>query len=309
MPSRVQPVIFRSIPRILVGSVLAPAVATTAVGILILALGNVPGSVALGVLTICFAVFALAGTVVTLALLFRQNRLARAQAEFLARVSHELRTPMTSIRMYVETLQMGRVRTEAERAACLAALERETARLAALVEQLLGFRASRDGGWSDEVTAVDVELAVGDTLAPFRQRPGHGERIAVVIEPQLPPARASARGLLHALTNLVDNALIHGGDGPIVVTARAEGQGVAIDVRDGGPGVPLGERERIFEGFERGAAALEAGKPGLGLGLSVVKQLAASCGGRVSVREAPLRGAVFTLWLPAASGLPGEGQG
>ena len=103
---QLKPTIYRSIPWVLFGVVLMPAVATFAVGIVLLAIGSLPSSIALGVLTVVFAVSTLTGGFITLGLLLHQNKLVRLQTEFIAHVSHELRTPLASIRMYVETLAL-----------------------------------------------------------------------------------------------------------------------------------------------------------------------------------------------------------
>lgn len=305
-----RPAIYRSIPWILFGVVLMPAVATGAVGILVLVLADVPGSIALGILTICFAVFALAGTFVTLGLLRRQNRLAIFQTEFVANVSHELRTPLASIRMYVDTLRMGRVRTDKDREDCLAALDKETARLVILVEQLLGFRASSSGA-SGLVNRnlVSVPDLVEEAVQPFTSRPGQGQRVSLVVEPALPTLWTSRSGFVEALSNLIQNALTHGGgSGPVVVTARADHRGVAFSVRDSGPGISDKDRKKVFDRFYRGKSTTDGLIPGFGLGLSIVRRFAQDHGGKVELKSAPGHGSIFTLWLPASGDALPEGS-
>jgi two-component system phosphate regulon sensor histidine kinase PhoR len=298
--------VLRSIPWVLFGAVFLPAVATTAVGIVILALGSLPlsGAIALGVLTLCFAVFVVAGASVTLGLIFRQNRLARTQTEFIANASHELRTPLASIRMYVDTLRMGRVRSEEDTESCLAALDQETARLTALVEQLLDFRASTSGVEPDANREyVSADEAIRDAVAPFEKRPGDGERISLVVEPALPRVLIRRTGFDEALSNLIQNALTHGGNnGEVVITARVDHDGVSFDVRDSGPGVTSTDLKMVFERFHRSTSTTESKIPGFGLGLSIVKRFADGHGGRATVRNGPLSGAIFTIWLPAHPG-------
>ncbi|MFH2005478.1 MAG: HAMP domain-containing sensor histidine kinase [bacterium] len=298
--------VLRSIPWVLFGAVFLPAVATTAVGIVILALGSLPlsGAIAVGVLTLCFAVFVVAGASVTLGLIFRQNRLARIQTEFIANASHELRTPLASIRMYVDTLRMGRVRSEEDTESCLLALDQETARLTALVEQLLDFRASTSGQAPDASRElVPADEAIRGAVAPFEARPEDGERISLVVEPELPRVHIGRTGFDEAISNLIQNALTHGGrNGHVVITARVDHEGVAFDVRDSGPGVPARDLGKVFERFHRSASTTESKIPGFGLGLSIVKRFADGHGGRATVRNGPSNGAIFTLWLPAQPG-------
>ena len=85
-------------------------------------------------------------------------------------------------------------------------------------------------------------------MAPFEQRPSEGERLSLVIEPDLPDLRLDRKGFDEALSNLVQNALSHGGDGgQVVVTARPEDDGVAFEVRDSGPGVAEKDLAHLFE--------------------------------------------------------------
>ncbi len=296
--------VFRSIPWVLFGAVFIPAVLTTAVGIVILALGKIPlgGGIALGVLTICFAVFVVSGASVTLGLLLRQNKLARLQTEFIANASHELRTPLASIRMFVETLRMGRVRTDEDREECLKALEQETVRLSALVERLLEFRTS-ETGTSSLLTRqrVSATEALQAAVEPFAQRPDVGERISVVVQQDVGDVEVDLPGFDEAVSNLVQNALTHGGDdGQVVVTARSDDGGVAFEVRDSGPGVSVADLKKIFDRFYRAETTTESKIPGFGLGLSIVQRFAQTHGGQAKVDNAPHGGAVFSIWLPFA---------
>jgi signal transduction histidine kinase len=259
------------------------------------------------VLTLCFAVFTLAGTFVTFGLLHRQNRLTRLQADFIAHVSHELRTPLASIRMYAETLRLGRVHSSEERDACLAALEQETARLSTLVEHILEFRRTNRAARPEALAPVALDALAKAVLEPLRRRPDLESRLTLVTEPALPRVAVDPEGFRETLTNLVQNALTHGGSGPVIVTVRADGTGVAVDVRDQGPGIPARDRKRIFERFVRGSTTTtRSGIPGLGLGLALVKAFAESHRGQVGVKSTPGCGCTFTLRLPGPPrGAPG----
>jgi two-component system phosphate regulon sensor histidine kinase PhoR len=302
MPKRVlKPTIFRSIPWILFAVVLLPALFTTAVGILVLVFGDAPGFIALGILTISFAVFAVSGGFIALALVIRQNRLTRMQTEFIANVSHELRTPLASIRMYTETLRLGRVRSDQEREQCLQALQTESERLSALVEQLLTFRSADSGSSGQQPReVVAVEKLVREATGLYQARPDLAERLSVVIEPALPPVEVSPAGFQEALSNLLENALTHGGVGPLVVTARAQRAGVAVSVRDSGPGISDKEQKKIFDRFYRARSTTDGQAAGFGLGLSIVDRFARDHGGQVELESAPGQGAIFTIWLPAS---------
>ncbi len=289
--------IYRSIPWLLFGAVLLPALATMVVGITTLALWDAAGDIALGVLTLVFSVFALTGAILTLVLLVRQNRLNRSQSDFIAQVSHELRTPLSSIKMYVETLSMGRFRSEEERDGCVSALERETERLHTLVAQILGFQ--RQSQPVEGLSSLALPALVEEVLEPFKRHADYVDRIYLVAEPALPRVHVARDSFVSALQNLLQNALSHGGEGVVVVTVRGDNGGVAIDVRDEGPGVSEADHKRIFRRFERGTSTTTSGIPGFGLGLAIVQEYADRAGGRVAVKNGPERGAIFTLWLPA----------
>ena len=304
MRAAFKPPINRAVPWLIFGAVLMPALATAVVGIVILALWTVPRDIVLGVLTLVFSAFALAGSILAVTLLWRQHRLVRLQAEFVAHVSHELRTPLASIRMYVDTLRLGRVTSPQETDEFLEALARETSRLSALVEQLLGFRTASMGVAVNREAVVPAEL-VRETLEPFRHDPSVGSRLTIDVEPGLPEVIIDREAFRGAMANLVRNAVAYGGDGEIDVKARLVDGRVSFEVRDRGPGIPQDEQRRVFKRFERGRATADAGIPGLGLGLAIVKQFADAHGGQVVLDSTPGQGSTFAIRLPQA----GEGEG
>jgi two-component system phosphate regulon sensor histidine kinase PhoR len=108
-----------------------------------------------------------------------------------------------------------------------------------------------------------------------------GFRLEVVADPGLPPVRLDRDGLVQVLVNLVDNAVKFTADGErrVVFTLRARGGGVALSVRDFGPGVPEDQLARVFEPFWRGERELVRRTRGTGIGLALVRGLAAGMGG------------------------------
>jgi len=117
--------------------------------------------------------------------------------------------------------------------------------------------------------------------------------------------RGDARLLRRLVRNLLENARRHGGGTPIEASTAAPSPGrVGLRVADRGPGVPDGERERIFEPFYRPAGAAETGE-GYGLGLSLVRQIARAHGGDVRCLAREGGGTVFEVELPVAGAAPG----
>ena len=233
----------------------------------------------------------------------RARALARQQVTFVAAVSHELRTPLAAIRSAGQNLADGVVSEPDQVRRYGAMVQREGERLTALVEQTLELSGMLGRGRSVRLEEVDPAHLVGEVLSEVRPR----EPVEVDVPSGLGPVIADGVALSSALRNLVDNALKHGEGRSVAVHARMAGMAggareLQLVVEDGGPGVPSGEAEHLFEPFYRGAAARAQGVPGSGLGLSLVRHVAEAHGGRVSVGAGPGgRGAAFTLHLPLAS--------
>lgn len=292
----------RAIPWLLFGSVMIPAVGSAIAGVLVLVFWRQGGDIALGVLVILFGLSVLAGTIISLALLLRQNRLARMQADFVARVSHELRTPMASIRMGVETLREGRFSSDDERHKFIEMIDRESARLAGLVEQTLGIKDLAD---ATRMTPQSWPVAglLGDAVDPFLTRPDTRDRVVVSVDADCDSVATvvDRESFISAVTNLIVNGLTHGkatAQEPISVSLRSEGRFVSIQVADHGPGIDSREIKKVFDRFSRGRKSAAAGIPGLGLGLALVREFAISCGGKVTLVSEPGHGSVFTMYLP-----------
>jgi signal transduction histidine kinase len=259
------------------------------------------------------AVLALTAGLIVAALLQlrREYELARLRADFVSSVSHELRTPLAQIRMFSETLLLGRVRSEAERLRSLRIIDQEARRLAHLVENLLHF--SRSERQAARLTLVPAQLAplvreAVDGFAPLAA--ARGATIVTELESGL-VAAVDGDALRQMLLNLLDNAIKYGPAGQTVrVGVAAAGGRARIAVDDEGPGIPPADRERVWERFWRLERDRGAAVAGTGIGLSVVRELAALHGGRVWVGDAPPRsgragaeagaGARFVIELPLA---------
>ncbi|OIP31285.1 MAG: hypothetical protein AUK47_22740 [Deltaproteobacteria bacterium CG2_30_63_29] len=284
---------------LLVAGVVVPTIGAASVGIIIVSLWRVGGDIALGVLTIVFGALSATGSTVALVLLRQKARVEKQQSDFIANVSHELRTPLSSVKMYTETLKLGRFRNDEDFAHCLDAIERESEHLSVLIESLLDFGALKVAEARVEIEPAEVLANVLNGLPQI-----DSSRVSTVLEPHLPPLITSRKGLGVALSNLVRNADIHGGPGPIVITVRADRDGIGFEVRDEGPGLSRAEQSRVFNRFERGDLARTNARPGMGLGLSIVRGFADEHHGDVTVRSSPGKGSAFVLWLPSTEAMP-----
>ncbi|HSY24815.1 MAG TPA: HAMP domain-containing sensor histidine kinase [Polyangiaceae bacterium] len=222
----------------------------------------------------------------------RERRISAQKSEFVANVSHELKTPLALVRMFGEMLQSGRVTSEAKRQEYLDIIVGESERLSSLIENVLDFARVERGRQAYDFADGSVGDAVAKAVNVYRYR---AEREAVdlvaEIEPALPNARIDERAIQLAVINLIDNALKYAkGTDTVIVRVTREGHALVVRVIDHGPGVPAEDRERIFERFVRGSTARGAdgagGVRGSGIGLSLVKHIVESHGGRVWVETA-----------------------
>jgi signal transduction histidine kinase len=230
----------------------------------------------------------------------RELALVRLQSDFVAAVSHEFRTPLTSMRHLIDLLASRSVLDEARKAKYYELLARETERLHRMVESLLSFGRMEAGALALRLEAEDVGRLAHDTVEEFLREPLAREREVVCdIEEGVPPVRADREALARALWNLLENAGKYSEAGtPIRVFARRHGGTLLLGVEDRGPGIPPGERAKIFQKFVRGADARRAGTRGVGVGLALVKRIAEAHGGSVTLTSEPGRGSTFTLVLP-----------
>ena len=235
--------------------------------------------------------------VVAVAQLRREGELARLQADFVSSVSHELRTPLAQIKLYLETLRLGRAKTEAERDWSLGHIDRETNRLHFLVENVLRF--SRYGR-GDATVALPANLAedVERVVEEFRPLAG-SRRVRIVTDIEARPTLAMRpEALRHVLLNLLDNAVKYGPNEQTVRVALSQRDDeVVLTVADEGPGIPVREREQIWSPFMRGVTSRAKG--GSGIGLTIVREVVEQHGGRCWVEPAsPAGGARFVITLP-----------
>lgn len=209
------------------------------------------------------------------------ERMLEAHRSLLANASHELRSPLARLRMAIDLYQQtGSEKTRDE-------IVRNLAELDSLVEEIL--LASR----LDHVDGLDHKEPV-DLLAVVAEE---GVRSGVAVDGVGAMVEGDPRLLLRLVRNLMQNALRHGAP---PVEARVERQGalVRLSVRDHGAGIAAGEAERVFEAFYRPSGRSESAG-GWGLGLSLVRQIAAHHGGAVRYESPPDGGARFVVELPA----------
>jgi len=236
----------------------------------------------------------------------RARRLARRQFEFVAGVSHELRTPVSVISMTSSNLAYGRIRDFEKVKQYGELIQAEGRRLAEMIEQVLSF-AGADAKSSNMVRRnVEVAAIIENALVVMRpQMEKEGFVCLTEISKDLPQVNVNAISIERAVQNLLSNAVKYSGEirqiniKAHLVKSRDSAEEIQITVQDYGLGIESHELPEIFEPFRRGREVIELNIAGAGLGLSLVKQIMETHGGRVSVDSVYRRGSAFTLHLPA----------
>jgi signal transduction histidine kinase len=247
-----------------------------------------------GVLGLAIASLVILGIVVR-----REQRLQDLREQFVAGVSHELRTPLAQLRLFSETLALGRVRSEEERIRSLEIIGKETERLSHLVENLLTFSRLERGSAALVIEPVDLGEVMGRLLDEFAPLLAPGMSLARRIEPEV-RVPADAGAIRQIGLNLLDNAVKYGPpDQTIAVSVRRAPAGAELEVADQGPGVPEDQRDLVWRRFWRGPIATERGIGGTGIGLSIVADLVRAHGGAVQVTDGRPSGSRFVVFLPA----------
>ena len=234
-------------------------------------------------------------------LLERTRKLDAVKTEFFANISHELRTPLTLILLPLERLIAVLAPDDPHRAE-LEAARRNAQLLLAHVNNLLDAAKLDAGGVELHYAEVDLVRLTRLTASFFESRAVDRDIGLSVITPESLMAQVDPAQIRRVLLNLLSNAFIFTPDGGAVrVEVTADGGTVALQVVDSGPGVPVEEREVIFERFHQGKERDGRSTAGTGLGLSIVHDVVALHGGTVTVGEAPEGGALFTIVLPATA--------
>lgn len=226
--------------------------------------------------------------------------LDKLKDEFLAKTSHEFKTPLHGIINIIQSLRDGvasrLTKDEAEKFTSVITIAK---RLSALINDILDLSKLKEGKLKIELTEIDARSTVGFIFEVFSFIKAEKNVVFVnSILDELPYIKADENRFRQIIINLVDNALKHTNKGFIEVSAIEKGNFIEISVRDTGSGIENDKLDAIFIPFEQ-VDALQNGKNGIGLGLSIVKQLVELQGGKIWVKSEPGSGSTFTFTLPA----------
>jgi signal transduction histidine kinase len=216
-------------------------------------------------------------------------------ARFVGDVSHELRSPLTSLVTSVEVLGARREELSPRAGQALTLVEGELGRFRRMLDDLLQLARIDGDATAGSRRPVSLTALTREVLAvtgrPAGLLGGDPDEETVVV--------GDKTSLERAVRNLLENADRHAGGARRVEVRRLD-DAVVLAVDDAGPGVPVEDRERIFERFTRGAGAARRSLPGAGLGLAIVTETVTRHGGAAWVSDAPGGGARFTVSLPGA---------
>jgi PAS domain S-box-containing protein len=232
----------------------------------------------------------------------RLHELEELRSTFLSMTSHELQTPVAIIKAYAETLQRRFGDNDPVLREGLGAIDGETDRLSRLINNLL--RVSRIEAGSLPVRLVDVELPELVRHVVKRLEPRSDQhRFEVDFPGTFPTVQADPDRIEEVLTNLIDNAIKYSPKGGVIrVEGRVTASAVEVTVSDQGPGIKLGEQERLFQRFYRVQGSANRQTTGVGLGLFLVKAIVEAHGGRVWLESEWGKGSRFTFSLPRGIG-------
>ena len=248
-----------------------------------------------------------AGILLTYRNVWKEMALARLKSDFVSNVSHELRTPLSLIRLYAETLEMGRLSSREKYQQYYSIIRKESERLTALINNILDFSRIEAGRKEYDFRETDIAELVRNTLESYRyQIEQHGFAFQESIADDLPSLRVDREAIARSLLNLVNNALKYSQIEKFLgVKLYRDNGSVKLEVIDHGIGIPPNEQPKIFEKFYRICDPLVHNTKGSGLGLSLVRHIVRAHGGEVSVESAPGKGSKFTIALPVNSAVDG----
>jgi two-component system phosphate regulon sensor histidine kinase PhoR len=237
------------------------------------------------------------------------RRIDRMRADFIANASHELRTPLASIAGFIETLRGPARNDPAARDQFLQIMQNQTGRMARLIDDLLSLSRLEMKPYLKPGTEVDLRQTIDsviDSLGPLASENGVAIERDFIDGPLVVPGERDE--LFQVFENLLENACKYGQSGGRVTVSIARDEagaeagpeaGIAVTIRDYGPGIPEEHIPRITERFYRVDVESSRSQKGTGLGLAIVKHILTRHNARLSIKSEAGKGAAFTVHLPA----------
>jgi signal transduction histidine kinase len=231
----------------------------------------------------------------------REVRTAQLRSHFVASVSHELRTPLTAIRMFAETLALGRTPNDKTRSEYLDTIVNESERLTRLVDNVLDFSKIEQSKKIYHMRPTDL-AEVARSAAQAMKYPFQQQGFTLNVQLDAARVRGDADALEQAVLNLLSNAMKYSGDAREVDLSVRQGDGKGvIEVSDRGIGIDPQDQPRVFEKFFRSRSVESTSIAGAGLGLTVVQHIVEAHGGRIECKSIQGKGSTFSICIPLAA--------
>lgn len=256
----------------------------------------------IGVVSLC-ALLILAGGLLTLRQVLREWKKTEAKGEFITHLSHDLKRPLTSVRMFSEMLERGRVPSDDKRKEYYRILSQESEKLIHLIHKVLDFSQIERGKKGYVLTREDLTSVVTETIQRFQTYiDGQTHRIRLEVGGPIPPLPMDPEAISHALLNLLFNATKYspaGSEVRVVVSRNSEY--ASVSVIDQGIGISKKEQKKIFAEYYRVDDPEVRNREGCGLGLPLVRYAVDAHRGRVTLKSEKGKGSEFGIELPIHS--------
>ncbi|MEO6593576.1 MAG: HAMP domain-containing sensor histidine kinase [Planctomycetota bacterium] len=245
------------------------------------------------------------GKVVVLVDVTKHHEINRLKDDLLSSISHELRTPLTNICSSSEILVSIDPKQEVEWREFVRILATESHRLKLLVDDVMLYSQIETGGtvWRRETT--DLHALVTSAIEGSRPAAARGELELQVEADRVPTVEIDRERIGEVVARLLDNAIkFTPARGRILVRVHGHAAGIEVSVADSGPGIPAGDRQRVFEGFSQVGDLMTSKPKGAGLGLAICRRIVEAMGGTMCCEDSPLGGVQFRFVLPATAPAP-----
>ncbi|MDZ7722381.1 MAG: HAMP domain-containing sensor histidine kinase [candidate division KSB1 bacterium] len=251
-------------------------------------------------LLVAVNVLFIAGMAYLLRNTYKEMELARMKTNFVANVSHELRTPISLIRMYAETLEMGRIEGENKLKKYYRTILAETDRLSKLINNILDFSKIESNKKTYQMVRTDMKDLVEKALHIYHyhlQKNNFELDVHMTEHPVM--LKVDPEAVTQAFVNLIDNAIKYSDSSQkIDINLNSHDNDVVLSVSDQGIGIPESEQDKIFDKFYRVGSSTVHNTKGSGLGLSLVKHIMQVHQGEVKLKSKPGEGSTFSLVFP-----------
>ena len=239
------------------------------------------------------------GTVLVVRTIAHEMEVLRIKSDFVSSVSHEFKTPITSIKVLIERLQQGKVKSSHKKKEYYSVISQDADKLSSLVRNILDFSKVEEGQKEYVFQETDVTHLIKDEIENFRRDIYAGVKIESQISRNIPRFYVDSVAFSLALNNLLENAVkFSPGKKEILVKVRKDAENIRVDVKDQGMGIDSGEMDKIFDKFYQGKNATQKSVKGTGLGLTLVKHVMDAHEGKVLVKSKIGQGSTFSLVFP-----------